>query len=228
MKRRKPTPRALMAFAAVVAALLALGLMATMRGDQVTQEKSNVVEQKAVTLASFAQLAALCNDPEQRSQALAIGIKCEVIADAVKAVKDGEAPPPVVSPGRDGADGIDGAQGPVGPRGPRGLRGLLGDLGAPGVTGPAGPVGQAGKDGATGSKGESGPTGPTGPAGADGNNGSDGTAGAPGQDGAPGADGRDGTALPGSYICQDGEVLHGFTVTGDGSVTLDCRPQLLP
>lgn len=117
------------------------------------------------------------------------------------------------SPGAPGAPGLPGVQGPVGPPGPRGescveelglrpcrgddgVNGSTGEPGANGADGAAGKNGADGKDGAQGPQGEPGPAGPQGPA---------------------------GTANPGSYSCPDGQYLNGFTISGDGSVSLSCQ-----
>ncbi|GAA4075793.1 collagen-like protein [Nocardioides kongjuensis] len=125
---------------------------------------------------------------------------------------------PVVEPDDPpaGAPGAPGLRGPMGPPGPRGAscveelgyprcRGAAGSAGATGATGQAGvdgaagPAGKDGKDGAQGPQGDPGPAGPQGPA---------------------------GTAVPGTYSCPAGEVMTGFTVAGDGSVSLACQPTI--
>lgn len=95
-----------------------------------------------------------------------------------------------------------------GPQGPVGEKGKPGDDGSDGVgvPGETGAPGQAGKDGTAGKDGSQGPQGEPGPAG---------PAGPPGPAGA---------AVPGSYSCPDGEVMSGFTVAADGSVSIACRP----
>lgn len=120
--------------------------------------------------------------------------------------------------GQDGVDGADGERGPQGPQGPRGPRGFIGPVG------PTGAPGQDGADGAPGENGATGDTGPIGPQGATGPTGATGDRGPAGVDGKDGRDGVDGTAIPGTYTCDDGSYLHGFTVADDGAVTLDCRP----
>lgn len=118
------------------------------------------------------------------------------VVDQVPAPKDG-------SPGRPGRDGADGADG---------------QDGRDGAAGRAGKPGANGTPGEPGADGQTGPGGPPGPAGVDG---------APGKDGANGADGKDGapgTAQPGTYLCPEGQVQRGFTITPEGAVVLECAP----
>lgn len=104
--------------------------------------------------------------------------------------------------------------------GPKGERGesCIEEVGYPRCRGASGSDGSSGSNGSDGATGPQGPAGPEGPAGANGKDG------APGADGADGRDGKDGTAVPGSYLCGDGEVQRGFVIAEDGSVTYECTP----
>ncbi|WP_436700986.1 hypothetical protein [Nocardioides sp. BYT-33-1] len=145
-------------------------------------------------------------------------VRDATIAELQKRCADAAGCTPVVVPEAiRGATGDRGIQGPVGPPGPRGescveelgLRTCRGDDGANGATGEPGANGAdgtPGKDGAAGKDGAQGPQGDPGPA------------------GPAGPQGPAGTAQPGSYSCPDGEVMSGFTVAADGSVSITCRP----
>lgn len=103
--------------------------------------------------------------------------------------------------------------GPVGPQGPPGAS-IQGPPGPPGVS-IQGPPGRPGAS-VQGPPGEAiqGPPGESipGPPGRDGQNGTNGTDGAPG------------TAQPGTYVCPEGQVQRGFTITPEGAVVLECAP----
>jgi hypothetical protein len=92
--------------------------------------------------------------------------------------------------------------------------------GADGLPGPQGEQGRRGHDGRRGVDGPPGPPGPRGKTGADG---VPGPAGPDGQNGPEGQTGATGFARAGEYLCpQDTAFLHGFTITADGEVVLDC------
>lgn len=116
--------------------------------------------------------------------------------------------------GDPGDPGDPGPQGPTGDTGPQGPKGEDGKRGPRGFTGLDGPAGPPGADGATGPAGAQGPQGPKG---------EPGEPGADGQQGPQGERGPAGTITPGIYQCPDGQVLTGFTVHGDGSVSLSCQ-----
>jgi hypothetical protein len=146
--------------------------------------------------------------------------RLEQAGEPTVAVPDTPAPSP--QPGEPGASGEPGAMGPrgypgatgaTGPQGPEGKRGPRG------FTGLDGPVGVKGDPGATGQQGEQGPPGPQGDPGPKGEQ---------GNQGPQGDTGPAGTANPGTYSCPDGQVVVGFTVSGDGSVNLSCQQQFLP
>jgi hypothetical protein len=122
---------------------------------------------------------------------------------------------PVTVPGTPvaGPAGVVGPPGPrgfPGPRGPRGHVGARGTMGQPGASGVDGPPGPGGGVGPVGPAGPAGPEGPPGPAGPQGD---------------PGPRGDPGSVLSGTYLCPDGlPLLHGLTVSADGTVTLLCGP----
>lgn len=125
-------------------------------------------------------------------------------------------PGPQGMPGPPGVQGIQGRTGPPGEIGPRGPLGPRGEQGQPGSTGATGAAGLDGAPGPQGPQGEAGPQGEQGPQGVHGDQGLQGPAGATG------------TAKPGTYACDDGEVMTGFKVAEDGSVTLVCKDDAPP
>jgi hypothetical protein len=219
--RRWPT--AVVSVVCTLVVILAMGYGLRLRTAE--RDKSD-----AVALSYAAQVKVACDDPAQRAQLVDVGVRCSAVDEAVKALQNGDTPPPVVVPGAAGPTGPRGYPGPTGPVGAPGADGARGPRGVDGAPGPVGDQGSPGPTGSSGAKGEKGDTGPAGPTGPQGDlgpkgdTGDPGPAGAPGTDGATGPVGPAGTALPGTYTCPDGEVLHGLTVADDGAVTLDCVP----
>lgn len=143
-------------------------------------------------------------------------------------VDAGEPPvtvPPTPSEPEQGEPGETGEAGPAGPAGPRGLPGVDGTDGQDGKRGPRGFTGIDGTQGPPGADGATGPQGAQGPQGPKGEAGPPGPA---GEQGPQGATGPAGTANPGTYNCGDGQVLIGFTVNGDGGVSLNCHSSVPP
>lgn len=216
--RRRLVP--FLALVLVLGALVGLRLLVWDKTGEADKNADERDQATAVTVSLAQQLIALCADESstQARELRAAGV-CASAQKAKDDADDGKVPDPILIPGPTGATG------PVGPRGVRGVAGTDGTDGAEGKRGPRGFTGLDGTDGAAGQNGAQGGTGPAGPAGPQGPSGSNGSN---GQDGATGPVGPPGTALPGSYQCPDGQVLTGFTVAADGSVSLNCQAQILP
>lgn len=161
--------------------------------------RAEATEAKVTADSALSILERLCADGDPQG--------CEM-ADKIRAL-------PSVTPGQIGPQGAIGPAGPIGPIGPIGPRGPQGPKGDTGDAGAAGAVGATGigEQGATGAQGEAGPAGPQGERGPAGSTGPAGPA---------------GTAQPGAYACPDGQVLTGFTVAADGSVTVACAAPPIP
>lgn len=217
---RRGTRAATAALALVVVGLIGLWLLWGGEKDGRVDAEGQRDQQAAVTVSLASQLVEVCDDP---TEPLAAELRergvCDDAAQAAEDAANGDVPDPIVIPG---------PAGPPGPRGPQGEPGPPGPAGQDGADGKRGPRGFTGIDGAPGPPGPTGAEGSDGTDGSDGNDGQNGQTGATGPQGEQGPVGPAGTAQPGTYTCPDGQYLAGFTVAGDGAVTLDCRTPLLP
>lgn len=209
MKTPVPSRRAIVVFAWLLAAAVLLALVwLSARVTTLTQESHDADERSAQSAADRADLRHLL---EQQAAALD-DANAKLVELGQAPVEQPEIPPAPSSP----LQGPPGPQGPVGPGGPRGPS-CVEELGYPKCRGDQGAAGTAGTQGQQGDQG---------PAGKDGVDGKDGAQGPQGEPGPAGPPGPAGTALPGTYSCPAGEVLTGFTVAGDGSVSLACQPTI--
>ncbi|MDR7385198.1 hypothetical protein [Promicromonospora iranensis] len=204
-----------------IVALLAASLVVNLGLWWGAQQRADIAEQSAVSLAQ--QVQERC----ESGGSLDVGDH-DLCKEADEVVEEGA--PQVGPAGAQGPPGVPGERGPAGVRGPQGRTGPPGETGPrgpDGEPGPRGPEGIAGPAGEPGMDGATGPGGPPGPPGAQGPAGPPGPTGPPGADsttpGPRGARGPQGTARPGTYTCPDGEYVGGFTVADDGAVTLACR-----
>lgn len=210
---REPRRRFKQNIAIVATALAALALYLVLWHE--TQLRAETAETSAISLAEQVQEA--CES--QGSLDLDGRDLCKQADDVVEGT-------PVAGPA--GIPGPQGERGFTGAQGIQGREGPPGEVGPRGPLGPRGETGAAGADGANGADGVDGETGATGAAGPQGEPGPQGEQGVHGEQGAQGIQGPQGTAKPGTYACPDGEVMTGFTVAEDGTVTLACEDTTPP
>jgi hypothetical protein len=220
--------RRTLAIAGLVVSMLCLVGLWHLLGNRTDQRDDSL----ATTASLASQLVELCKDDDNpQAQALRDAGVCVAAKQAAEDANNGEVPDPVAIPGpagppgkdgRNGFDGQDGADGAPGKRGPRGFTGLDGPVGPAGQDGKNGQNGDDGQDGQDGQPGPQGPKGDDGAQGPKGDTGDQGPQGPRGDQGDQGPQGPAGTANPGTYGCPDGQFVQSFTVSADGSVSVNC------
>lgn len=196
MKTPVPSRRviAILAWLVIIAVLLALVYLVG-KVTTLGEENRGFEQRDEQSLADRADLRDRLNREEAALQALAEQLRQSGQRPVVEPGKPPEVGQLVVIPGPKGDRGESCIEEIGYPR----CRGAQGDAST--VPGPAGADSNIpGPKGDKGDQGDRGPEGPAGPA------------------------GPSGTAQPGNYSCPDGYYQQGFSVSGDGTVSLTCQP----